>query len=287
MRYKACAKINLTLDIQGREDNGYHLVQTVLQEISLCDEIEIKKISENGSDDFIIRFEGDEAGLIDPSKNTVMKAVDLLREKWNFKNSYRVIVHKKIPIGAGLGGGSSDAAAVLKALNELEGIRLSNNDLREIAVKIGTDVPFFIEGGTALGIHYGEKLKLLPPLTRIPAWQKLHRLLVIPNLRKNTKDMYSKVRPAKTNKNVEQTDALIKALKEKNLEVLLQNIHNDFELFDSPGFGELKETLLENNADHILLCGSGTALVAFSNNPFDLKALSRALPHQHILNLNQ
>ncbi|MFC1656317.1 4-(cytidine 5'-diphospho)-2-C-methyl-D-erythritol kinase [Patescibacteria group bacterium] len=287
MRYRAHAKINLTLDIQGREDDGYHLVQTVLQEISLCDEIEIEKIEGESEGDFMVRFGGDEANTIDPLNNTVMAAIDVIGENWDFDHSYRIVVHKRIPVGAGLGGGSSDAAAVIKAFNELEKFKLTNDELREIAAQVGTDVPFFIEGETALGIHHGENLKLLPPLSNIPAWQKLHKILVVPNLRQNTKDMYAKVQLEKTNKNASQTAALLKALEEKDLEALLQNMHNDFELFESMGFDELKEGLMENNAEQVLLCGSGTCVIAFSNNPFDLKALSQALPHQHILDLNQ
>lgn len=287
MRYKACAKINLALDIQGRKDDGYHLVQTVLQEIPLFDEIEIEKIEGENEGDFMVRFKGDEAKIIDPLNNTVMTAIDVMAENWDFDNSYRITIDKKIPIGSGLGGGSSDAAAVIKALNELENFELSNDELREIAASVGTDVPFFIEGGTAIGIHHGENLRLLPPLSGIPAWKKLHKLLIIPNLRKNTKDMYARVRLSKCNQNAAQTEALIKALEKKDLEALLQNIHNDFELFESFGFDELKKNLIKNKAGHVLLCGSGTAVVAFSNNPFDVKALSRALPHLRILDLNR
>lgn len=287
MKYKACAKINLALDIQGREDDGYHLVQTVLQEIPLYDDIEIEKIGDESKGDFVVRFKGDEARVIDPLNNTIMAAIDVMGENWDFESSYRITVYKNIPVGAGLGGGSSDAAAVIKALNELENFKLTNDELRNIAVQVGMDVPFFIEGGTALGIHRGENLELLPPLTNIPAWQKLHKLLVIPNLRKNTKDMYLKVQLAQTNKHAAQTDALVQAIKEKNVEAMLQNMHNDFEVGESLGFDELKKALMENNAEHVILCGSGTTVIAFSNNPFDLKALSRALPHQHILDLNQ
>jgi 4-diphosphocytidyl-2-C-methyl-D-erythritol kinase len=282
MKYRAFAKINLALDIIKRDVTRYHVIRTVLQEIPLFDEIEIVPLEKEGGD-FLLHFEGDEAHIIDPLDNTVEKVFRLMLKQFKFKNSYKIVVHKNIPLGSGLGGGSSDAATVLKALNELENLKLSNDDLRKISTKISMDVPFFIEGGTALGTHFGETIKLLPPLNL----SQIHKLLIIPKQRKNTADVYGKVDVSLTNKDSEKTDKLIQAINDNDSENITKNMHNDFELFTDPTFSETKEALAKNNATKVILCGAGTAVFAISNNSFDLKALSQALPHQRILDLNQ
>lgn len=285
MTYYSFAKINLALDILEKEESGHHTLQTVYQQIPLFDEIMIEQLE--GEGDFDVKFRGEEAKLVNPDDNTVINAIQFLNEKWSFKNSYRIIIFKKIPLGAGLGGGSSNAATVLNALNALEIMKLSYDELREIGSRIGADVPFFIEGGTALGSHFGEKIKLLPPLEELQDWNKKFKVVVIPQLRKSTKDMYSKVNLDLTGKNTKKTDAIIKALNGNNPEDVIKNLHNDFENFTESGFNEIKDALLKNGAGHVLLCGSGTAVFALSSNQFDLKALSQALPNQHILDLSQ
>lgn len=264
MKVKAHAKINLALDILSKDSSGYHLIKTVYQKIPLFDEIEIKK------GEPIVQFKGAESGLINPNKNTVTKALKLAG-----RPEYSVTVRKKIPLGSGLGGGSSNAAAIIKALKAEP----------DIAPKIGMDVPFFLNGETATGTHFGEEIEPLPPLPAYDGWTQLHKILVVPQLRKSTKEMYSKVDTALTAKNKNQTENLIKALKKGDIDSILENIHNDFEIFAGTGFERIKKTLTEKGADKVLLCGSGTAVIGFSKNPFDEEALYRELPHQRILNL--
>jgi 4-diphosphocytidyl-2-C-methyl-D-erythritol kinase len=264
MIVKAHAKINLALDILSKDPGGYHLIKTVYQKIPLFDEIEIKK------GEPIVQLKGNESGIIDPNNNTVTKALELAGGP-----EYSVTVHKNIPLGAGLGGGSSDAAAILKTLK-------AGSDL---AVKVGMDVPFFLNGETAAGKHFGEEIDPLPPLSANDEWRKLNKILVIPQLRKSTKKMYEKVDTSLTAKNKNQTENLIKAVKEGDIDGILKNIHNDFEIFAGTGFKRIKKTLTEKGADKVLLCGSGTAVIGFSKNPFDAEELCRELPHQRILNL--
>ena len=171
MIFKSHAKVNLALDILGKEENGYHLVQTILQKIPLTDEMCIREESEHS-----VTFEGEEAHLIDPKENTVTKALELL----NSSKKYSVTVKKNIPLGAGLGGGSSNAATVLVAINQMAELGYSDEKLLELGAEIGVDVPFFVNSGTtALGDPFGEIITQLPDLQ----WKNLHKVLVIPHIR--------------------------------------------------------------------------------------------------------
>lgn len=282
MIFKTPAKINLALDILKKEENGFHIIQTVYHAIPLFDEISIEKIK--GKTEII--FKGEESDLIKKEDNTVLKALKLLNEKQKFLNAYKITVKKNIPVGAGLGGGSSDAAAVIKAFNELEFLGMKTDEMRENAAKISMDAPFFIEPVTALGTHYGEKILLLPEFL----WNGKYTILILPprEKRKKTAERYAGVDTGLTAKNTAQTDALTEAVKTNDTEGVIKNLHNDFEIFEGNEFAHVKKILEEGEgALKALLCGSGTAVFAVSNNPFDLSELSRALPNQRILNLNQ
>lgn len=158
MRLRAFAKVNYALDVLGVRDDGYHDIQTVMQSISLADEIEV----ERGGSGFDLTVEpaGTDVGPAD--ENTVYGAWKTLREATGEPLPVRVRLFKKVPSGAGLGGGSADAAAVLVALNELFGLGLDDGRLREVGLRVGADVPFCVTGGTALGEGIGEKLTVLP-----------------------------------------------------------------------------------------------------------------------------
>lgn len=269
MIFKSHAKVNLALDILGKEEDGYHLVQTILQKVSLSDDMCIREESENS-----VTFEGQEGHLIDPKENTVIKALEILKPN----KKYSITVKKNIPLGAGLGGGSSNAATTLIAINHLEELGLSNEKLREIGSKIGVDVPFFINPGTAFGDHYGEKITQLPDLK----WNHLYKVLVIPHIRKQTKLQYNMVDLSACGKDKNKTEKMLNILKSDNHEEIFDLMHNDFETVSHEKFTEIKEHL---KADYAVLCGSGTAVLGLSNSPFDLKELSQALPNQRILSL--
>jgi 4-diphosphocytidyl-2-C-methyl-D-erythritol kinase len=279
----AFAKVNLALDILGKGENGYHKIQTIMQQLPIMDQIMISQ--EEGDGKFNVRFRGDEAKLIDPQNNTVVDAIKVLNKRWEFKHNYNIIVDKIIPLGAGLGGGSCDAAAIITALNSLEIMKLSLNEMREIGAEIGMDVPFFIENETAYATNHGEKIKVLPRLTLLSGWSEKYKILVIPQLRKSTKQMYNRVDLSQCGGNTKKTEKMFASIESNSTMHVFENLHNDFEKFAGEGFEEIKQKLLANGADYAILCGSGTAVLGLSNNPFDLKVLSQALPHQRILNL--
>ncbi len=265
MIYKSHAKVNLALDILGKDENGYHFVQTVLQKIPLFDEINIEKSLENS-----VVFKGEESGLIDNKNNTITKALEVL----NPSGKYKITVQKNIPVGAGLGGGSSNAATVLNAINEIENLGLSKDSLRTFGAKIGMDVPFFIEPGTAVGRHYGEQIQVLPNLNLA----NFHMVLFIPRERKNTKKIYEKIDITICGEKKTDTGKMINILENGDKKPILDLIHNDFE--------NVSKVPKIKNA-RTILCGSGTAFFAISNSPFDFEELSRELPHLRILDLRQ
>ena len=186
MKVFAPAKINLYLQILGRDRNGYHRLRTVFQALKLYDEISLSETGNNRIE--ITCF--DKKGTIKAlsgKKNIVYKAAELLRQQQKADKGVRISIKKNIPVAAGLGGGSSDAAAVLLGLKKLWKLRIKRKDLVNIAGKIGADVPFFLSGHTALGEGYGD---VVTPLLRM---ERKRVLLVSPGFRVRTKWVYNKL----------------------------------------------------------------------------------------------
>src|SRR5215213_7164253 len=167
VRLGAFAKVNYALDILGLRVDGYHEIRTVMQSISLADEVELRRAARG----FALTLEPETVEIGPSERNTAYLAWRSLQRLTGEELPVEVTLHKKIPAGAGLGGGSADAAAVLVGMNEIFGLGLSVHDLHEAGVGIGADVPFCISGGTALGEGIGE---ILTPLVAPPS----HRLVV-------------------------------------------------------------------------------------------------------------
>ena len=164
-RLSAPAKVNLTFEALGRRADGYHEVRTVLHAVSLADEIAFAP-----ADDLSLAVEPPEAGAFSSAAsaptgddNLVLRAARLLRREAGVKTGAAIRLRKRIPVAAGLGGGSSDAAAALRGLRRLWGLDLDADALRELAAQLGSDVPFFVTGGAALAEGRGERLTPLPP----------------------------------------------------------------------------------------------------------------------------
>jgi 4-diphosphocytidyl-2-C-methyl-D-erythritol kinase len=182
LTYLAPAKINLVLEVLGKRDDGYHEIRSLVQTISLCDVLSFELAD-------VISLECDEPSLSNVD-NLVVQAADLLKKNSGYRKGAKIKVEKRIPWGAGLGGGSSDAAAALLALNRLWKLGLTTSDLVELAAKLGSDVPFFIHEGTALMEDRGEKVT--PLAASMPSWF----VLLIPPLPKvpnKTQQLYSRL----------------------------------------------------------------------------------------------
>ena len=177
----AHAKINFFLEITGRRPDGYHTLSTVFQTISLGDELTFQSAPE-------LALSCSDPALPVDERNLVMKAAVRLREALRESRGARIHLEKKIPMGAGLGGGSSDAAAVLKNLPALWGRRIGVSALRKLAVSLGADVPFFLKGGLCSAAGIGEQLRPMKPLPK--TWL----VLVYPGFGVSTKEAYAKVR---------------------------------------------------------------------------------------------
>src|SRR5699024_10209537 len=155
---RAAAKITLSLDVLGKRDDGYHDVEMVMTTIDLADRLEIHELTQDRID-----VTADNQYVPNDERNLAYKAAHVLKETYHITQGVRISIQKNIPVSAGLGGGSTDAAAVLRALNRLWDLKLSTHELAHIGATIGSDVPFCLYGGTALVSGRGEKVEKLSP----------------------------------------------------------------------------------------------------------------------------
>ena len=181
----AYAKINITFEVLGRRGDGYHDIVSILQEIDLKDTLQFESAAS-------LTVVCDNVELR-PSDNLVLKAAKLLKKECRYRGGAKIALKKGIPLAAGLGGGSSDAAAALVALNKLWKLELSTDALVDLAAELGSDVPYFIRGGTSLAEGRGERITPLPPLPQL--WVVLLRPSV-PVPESKTKEMYGALRPS-------------------------------------------------------------------------------------------
>ena len=278
---KAHAKINLTLDVTGVRPNGYHDVEMVMQSIGLFDELSAKRTS--GKElSLSCRLSDELGGLTLPtgSKNLVWKAAlkffDACNEEGPLKRELPkdtgvvFTLIKNIPAEAGMGGGSTDAAAALLALNILFETDFTTEELCRIGAKVGADVPFCVLGGTALAEGIGEIL------TPLPAAPNTHLLLVKPPVGASTKEIYDGL-VLDENTIHPDTQGMIKALEDKDYALMCRKLSNVLEPVTIgllPVIGEIKEKILVFGADAALMSGSGSTVFGlFSDKEKALAAL--------------
>jgi 4-diphosphocytidyl-2-C-methyl-D-erythritol kinase len=247
----APAKVNLVLEVLGK-DNDYHRISSIIQSIDLCDVL-------NFGLDKEICFDCDETSL--KRDNLVIRGASLLKESTKCDLGARIELRKRIPWGVGLGGGSSDAAATLLALNELWGLGLSLSELVCLAFKLGSDVPFFIHKGTALVERKGEKVTPLPSL---PSSSFVLLVPPLPKVPGKTKQMYSSLRVADFTGG-EFVEAALLSLRqgERPDPDVMFNVFERvaFEIF--PGLDKYRKIFEEAGAPRVYLAGSGPCLFAF------------------------
>lgn len=239
----APAKVNYRLDVLRRRPDNYHDLRMVMQRIALSDEIEISLSKTPG-----IRVSCGEEGVPDGPGNIAWKAAEAMLVRSGADTGIDIVVTKRIPVAAGLGGGSSDAASVLMGLNGLLGLGLSSTELMSIGVKLGADVPFFIFKKTALAEGIGDRLTEVEGLP--PAWL----VLVNPNIHVSTAWVYQNLQL--TNERV--ADKLPKFC--NRIEDICNLLSNDLEpvtIGRFPVIGEIKRMLLDNGARGVLMSGSG------------------------------
>ena len=249
---RAFAKVNYALDVLGLRGDGYHEISTVMQSISLADEVQLRRAAGG----FDLSLEPEEVKIGSQERNTTYLAWKALQGLAGEELPVKVTLRKEIPAGAGLGGGSANAAAVLVGLNELFGLGLRVDELCGIGARIGADVPFCISGGTALGEGIGE---ILTPLPSPPA----HRLVVAKPLRSaDTAGMYRAYDETET-ESMRSVEPVVSALRSGSLPVLAAAVGNDLAPVTRgfiPEVATLERTLLASGALGASMSGSGTAV---------------------------
>lgn len=256
----ACCKINIGLNIVSKREDGYHNLETIFYPVPLYDQITITDAKEDGIDLAGHKLEGD------PNDNLVLKAVRLLRQNGYSVPPVHISLRKNIPSGAGLGGGSSDAATVMKELNKHLSLGLTNEKMEQMIARLGADCPFFIQCKPVYAEGIGDIFS--PVEIGLTGW---HLVLVKPNDYVSTKEAYSLIK-AKQSKY-----ALIKEVK-KSVESWKETITNDFEksVFPNhPTIEEIRNQLYSMGASYACMSGSGSTVFALFRNEADLTELSR------------
>jgi 4-diphosphocytidyl-2-C-methyl-D-erythritol kinase len=252
IRLKAFAKINYALDVLGLRADGYHQISTVMQSISLADDVELR----HHSGGFDLSLEPEEVEIGPQERNTTYLAWKALQRLTGKELPVKVTLRKEIPAGAGLGGGSANAAAVLVGLNELFGLGLRVDELRGIGGGTGADVPFCISGGTAMGEGVGE---ILTPLPAPPD----HHLVVAKPLRSaDTAGIYYAFDEART-KSTHSVELVVSGLRSGNLPAFASAVGNGLTPVTAgfvPEVARLERTLLATGALGASMSGSGTAV---------------------------
>ena len=244
---RSYAKVNLTLDVLGKRDDGYHDVKMIMQTLGLFDLVIVDK-EKSG-----ISIKTNIKNLPTGEKNIAWQAAKAFFDYTKLDSGAKILIHKNIPIAAGLAGGSGNAAAVLCALDKLYGTELSDEELCKIGLSLGADVPYCILGGTQLAEGIGEKLTELKPLP------KTIFLLVKPPISISTGDIYRAIDSCEDLKHPD-TDTVIKAIEDGNVKAVAEGLSNVMEIVtatDNPIICEIKADMMRNGALGAQMSGSG------------------------------
>jgi len=248
MKVKALAKINLGLDVVRRREDGYHEVRMIMQTIHLYDQLTIRRIPEN---DIVIHT--NLSFLPTNENNLIYKAAKLMKDSFSIEEGVDVELKKHIPVAAGMAGGSTDAAAVMFAMNRIFDLKADEKKLMELGVKIGADVPYCIMRGTALAEGIGEQLSALPPMIKCPV------LIAKPAISVSTKFVYENL---KLDENMihPDIDKLIEDITKKDLHALCEDMGNVLETVTIPNYpiiDEIKQKMISDGAVNAMMSGSG------------------------------
>ena len=253
---KARAKINLNLIVLNKRKDNYHNIKSIFQRINLYDEIYIEKTNTGKIE---IQTNINE---IENENNIIYKAYYKLKEKYENITGVKVTLKKKIPMQAGLAGGSADCASFLLAMNKMFKLKLSKEEIEEIGKSLGADVVPCLQNTPVLAEGIGEKI------TKIKSKFKYYIIVIKPKSNCNTKEMYTKIDNLKNKKQIDNTNKIIKGLKEKNIKLIAKNLYNTFEKAINEKFkiNEIKNELIKQGAEGTLLSGSGSSIFGIYEN---------------------
>ena len=264
----AYAKINLTLEVLRRLPSGYHEIASVMQELLLHDDVMLASSSDNE-----IRIVCNDPTLPIDERNLAWRAVERLSEVYSRRSGVTITLFKRIPIGGGMGGGSADAAAVLRGLNELWELHLDVQTLQTLARAIGMDVPFCVSGGSALATGCGD---LLSPLSPAPV---LDIVIAHPGIAVSTAEAYQRFNTPQEVRSA-HADQMLNALSSNTPELIGECLYNDFETTVCqmvPAILQIKQTMLAHGAWGALMCGSGSGVFCIARSPANAQQIAEAL----------
>ncbi|MBL1225441.1 4-(cytidine 5'-diphospho)-2-C-methyl-D-erythritol kinase [Enterococcus sp. BWR-S5] len=249
---KAPAKINLGLDALYKREDGYHELEMVMASVDLADRLFFETLTENQ-----IMIETDNSFIPVDQKNHAFAAAELIKERFQITSGVRIYIEKRIPVAAGLAGGSSDCAATLRGLNRLWNLGLSNHELADLGSEIGSDVPYCIEGGTAFVTGRGEKIEKMPPMPQ--CWV----VLVKPKMSVSTGSIFGSL----SFNSIQHPDipGLKAAVNANDYEAMTQTIGNALEsvtIQKHPVVQQIKDRMMKFGADAALMSGSGPTVFA-------------------------
>ena len=270
---KALAKINLGLDVVRRREDGYHEVRMIMQTIQLYDRLDIKRTQEPG-----IQIQTNLSFLPVNENNLIYKAAKLLMDEFSITDGVSVKLDKRIPVAAGMAGGSTDAAAMLIGVNRLFSLGLTKRQLMERGVQIGADVPYCIMRGTALAEGIGEALSPLPPMVKCPV------LIAKPSISVSTKFVYQNLKLDETTIHP-YIDRLIDDIKAKNLHDIAAHMGNVLETVTIPNYpviDEIKKHMLSNGAVGAMMSGSGPTVFGLFDDEDTAKKAYKAMRSSHL-----
>jgi 4-diphosphocytidyl-2-C-methyl-D-erythritol kinase len=264
---KAPAKINLSLDVLGKRPDGYHEVEMVMTTVDLSDRVECQELFE---DTIIIRSSA--PFVPEDERNLAYQAAKVIKDRYQIKMGVRIDILKEIPVAAGLAGGSSDAAAVIRALNRLWNLGISKEEMMEIGAGIGSDVPFCVVGGTALAKGRGEKLETLPAPT--PCWVVLAK----PSISISTADTYQ----ALSLEGAPHPDVkgMVQAIEWRDYQMLCDKLGNILETVTLAKVNEvdqIKTHMVQMGADGVLMSGSGPTVFGLTQHESRMNRLYNSL----------
>ncbi len=244
---KAPAKINLSLDVLSKRADGYHDVRMIMTTIDLADRIELTELSEDR-----IEIVSHNRYVPDDQRNLAYQAAKLIKERYRVDKGVSIAIEKTIPVAAGLAGGSSDAAATLRGLNQLWKLGLSVDELAEIGAEIGSDVSFCVYGGTAIATGRGERIEHIPAPP--PCWV----ILAKPKIGVSTADVYRNLKVDRIQH--PNVDDMIQSIREGDYDGICSSVGNVLEEVTfrmHPEVQHIKEQMKRFGADAVLMSGSG------------------------------
>lgn len=261
------AKVNLLLRILGKRDDGFHELFTVFQSVSLHDTLHFEECSE-------IELTCDDPSVPTDERNLIFNAATTLKRQFGARKGAKIHLEKLIPSPGGLGGGSSNAAVALIGLKKLWNLEIAVDDLHSIAAELGSDVPYFLHGGTAIGTGRGEKIEEIDDL------DAQHLLIVTPNLAVSTSAGFAALKRANLTNSETETILTVCRNEAKSLDLRHSALENDFEqsvFADFPEVKRVKETLLELGAANAAMSGSGASVFAIFDKQETRQAAQKAL----------